>query len=122
MKVLIVDDEEEMLDTMCRLLSSLGYEPTAFASGVEALSRFDELAPDVVILDRNMPEMDGVTCAIKLLDRNPEAKVVLISGYDQDGPDGIQGEIRSLISGYLTKPLDIMELSNLLARLTGNKS
>jgi YesN/AraC family two-component response regulator len=61
--------------------------------------------------------MDGVTCARKILEKDPGSKIVLISGYNEVGPNGIDEETRSLITGYITKPIDVMELSALLKKI-----
>ena len=74
-------------------------------------------SPDLVLLDRNMPEMDGISIAEELVAFDPEAKIVIISGYDEDGPLGIDEQGRRLIKGYLTKPINISDLSELLERL-----
>jgi YesN/AraC family two-component response regulator len=70
-------------------------------------------------MDRNMPKMDGITCAEKILKHHPTAKIIILSGYDEKGPDGIDGRIRCLVSGYLTKPVDTVELAQTLAGIFG---
>ena len=71
--------------------------------------------PDIILMDRNMPEMDGLTCMRKIYESDKTARFILISGYDEEGPNGIDPGSREMISGYLTKPLDIIELSRLLS-------
>ena len=69
------------------------------------------------LLDRNMPKIDGITCAKKILETDPAARIVMISGYDERGPNGIDAGSKAFIKGYLTKPMDIIELSQVLSRL-----
>jgi len=64
-----------------------------------------------------MPEMDGITCAKKIAEKDSTAKIVIISGYEEKGFNGIDPGTQDLISGYLTKPLGINGLSKTLARL-----
>lgn len=116
-KILVVDDEKEMLKALEDLLESLSYKAITSTSGSEALSAYEEHRPDAVIMDRNIPGMDGVTCMRRIVKRYPDAKVILISGYDQEGPNGIDPETRDSICGYLTKPLDVAELSHVLGGL-----
>ena len=116
-RILVVDDEEGMLVAMKELLGSLGYEAVAAGSGREAIEAYRNSRAEAVIMDRNMPEMDGVTCMERILEMDSNARVVLISGYDQEGPHGIDERTRSAMAGYLTKPVDLMELSQLLRRL-----
>ena len=52
---------------------------------------------------------------------DPSAKVVLFSGYEAAGPQGIDESAARMIEGYLTKPLDIVELSGLLVKLCEEK-
>jgi two-component system chemotaxis response regulator CheY len=116
-RILVVDDEAELLKPVEELLQEIGYDTAFASSGREALSRYESWRPDVVLLDRSMPEMDGITCARKIISRDPGARIVLFSGYEEDGPDGIDARTREFIKGYITKPIDITELSRLLSQL-----
>ena len=82
--------------------------------GGTAVAKYPSWRPHVVLIDRNMPQMDGITCAKLLFDLDPNVRIILISGYDMEGPNGIDGETRALIRAYLTKPIDVMELSRVL--------
>ena len=55
--------------------------------------------------------MSGSACVRKLVSMDPNAKIIIVSGYDGSGPDGIDEDVRRLIKGYLTKPLKLEELS-----------
>ena len=81
--------------------------------------KYKSWRPDLVLLDRNMPEMDGVSCSEKIMDYDPNAKIVIISGYDEDGPSGINERKKRLIKGYLTKPIEMARLSLELAQVLG---
>ncbi len=116
-KILIVDDEKDMCKVMRELLMSLGYQAAYVNSGNAAIVKYKSWRPDLVLLDRNMPEMDGLSCAESVLDYDPDAKIVIISGYDVDGPTGIAEEKKRLIKGYLTKPIEMAKLSTQLARV-----
>ena len=118
-KVLIVDDEREMCRVMEELLKRLGYKAAYVRSGNSAIVKYKSWRPDVVLVDRNMPEMDGVSCSEKIMDYDPHAKIVIISGYDQDGPSGIHEDKKRLIKGYLTKPIEMGRLSEELAQVLG---
>jgi two-component system response regulator AlgR len=72
-------------------------------------------------MDRNMPEMDGIACAECIIQQDPKSKIVLISGYNEMGANGINPETKKLIAGYLTKPIDMVELSQLLSKLLDPK-
>jgi pilus assembly protein CpaE len=110
-KVLIVDDIPETRDHLSKLL---GFEADidvvgAAASGAEAIERAVELVPDVVLMDINMPDMDGIAATELLAAKCPTAAVVMMS---------VQGEAdylrRSMLAGareFLVKPFSSDELT-----------
>ena len=116
-KILIVDDEADMCKLMQDLLETLGYQVASVNSGKAAIVKYDSWRPDAVLLDRNMPQMDGLTCARKIMDHNPDAKILIMSGYDEDESSGMPEEKKKLLRGYLTKPIDMKKLSTLLSQL-----
>lgn len=116
-KILIVDDEHSVLDSLSKLTKSLGYEPISTDKSVEAIKNYGTWAPDVVLMDRSMPELDGITCIKEIRKIDPEAKIVIVSGYEQLGPNGIDEDIKAMIKGYLTKPCGVEELSLMLSQV-----
>jgi PAS domain S-box-containing protein len=118
-KILIVDDESEMCKSMEELLTGIGYRTHSVNSGSAAVIEYQSWHPDAVLLDRNMPEMDGISCGEQIMDFDPNAKIVIISGYDEQEPVALTEERKRFIRGYLTKPIDMNELSSVLAQLLG---
>ncbi|MBW1669077.1 MAG: PAS domain S-box protein [Deltaproteobacteria bacterium] len=116
-QVLIVDDEIEICKVMKELLKEFGYRASYVTSGKEGIAAYKTSKPDLLLVDRSMPEMDGISFAREIMDLDPDAKIVIISGYDQDGPSGIDEQARHLIKGYLTKPVNVKELSGIMAKL-----
>lgn len=114
-KILLVDDEMVVIEPMHQLLDGLGYEVVPATSGKDAISRYQSWKPDVVLMDRNMPEMDGITCAQKILELDPKARIIMVSGYDERGPNGIDDRTEEAIKGYLIKPINMAQLTTLLA-------
>jgi pilus assembly protein CpaE len=110
-RVLIVDDIPETRDHLAKLL---GFEPDievagAASSGAEAITQATKLLPDVVLMDINMPDMDGIAATEKLSAQVPSAAVVMMS---------VQGEAdylrRSMLAGareFLVKPFSSDELT-----------
>jgi CheY-like chemotaxis protein len=116
--VLVVDDEEEILKAMQSLLDSLGYQSAVAASGKEALDKYAAMKPEVVLMDINMPEMDGVNCAEKIFDLNPDAKIAFLSGYGIESMDEFADRIKtSPIKTFLIKPVELADLSTALSSL-----
>ncbi len=116
-KILVVDDETEMLKSMIEMLGILNYNAVSVTNGNDAITKYKSWQPDAMLLDRNMPEMDGPRCAQRILDYDPGSKIILISGYDEKGPNGIDEKTRTSIKGYITKPIDIAELSQVLVQV-----
>ena len=115
--VLVVDDEEEILKAMQNLLDGLGYQSAVAKSGEAALELYESRKPEVVLMDINMPEMDGVNCAEKILDLNPHAKIAFISGYEINGLDEFGDRIKDSIQTFLIKPVELADLSTTLTRM-----
>jgi YesN/AraC family two-component response regulator len=84
---------------------------------MDALKTYSEIAPDVVLMDRGMPKMDGVTCARRIVERDPLARIIIVSGYEETGPNGIDANAKHLIKGYLTKPCKMEDLSEAISRV-----
>jgi two-component system chemotaxis response regulator CheY len=73
-------------------------------------------------MDRVMPEMDGTVCIEKIVEMDPKANIVIISGYNDSGPNGIDDKVRGVIKGYLTKPFKVDELSHVISRALQDRS
>jgi two-component system cell cycle sensor histidine kinase/response regulator CckA len=115
--VLLVDDEADILRAMQGLLKRLNYLPVFAENGAQAVKLYESRRPDLVLLDVNMPEMDGLECARQILAVDPEAKVVVYSGYEPSQTKLPELLDRKLLKGYLTKPVDIAELSRFLSEV-----
>jgi len=108
--ILLVEDEEAVRAFGKRALTSRGYTVKEAASGVEAMRILDELdgKVDLVVSDVVMPEMDGPTLMRELRKRNPELKIIFVSGYAEDAfrqnlPEGEE-------FGFLPKPFSLKQL------------
>jgi two-component system, OmpR family, KDP operon response regulator KdpE len=110
-KILIVDDEPQILRFLRASLPPHGYNCVEAATGVEAMSVFAKERPDVVILDLGLPDQDGfaVIAAIRAGSLTP---IIILSARSD-----VEGKVKALELGaddYVTKPFDMAEL---LARL-----
>ena len=112
-RILIVDDELVVRDSLARWFTAEGYEAKALASAREAL----EVATqewDLALLDNKMPGMDGMELEAKLKEADPELVLIMMTGYAT-----VDTAVKALKNGaydYLTKPVDPDELSHLVAK------
>ncbi|MFZ1767987.1 MAG: response regulator [Caldilinea sp.] len=109
-RVIVVDDESSSREGLCALLTAEDLDIQALSSGKELLRRMPELAPDVILLDVMMPEMDGyaVCRELKQSVAFQHIPVILITALD-----AVQDRVRGLEVGadeFLTKPVSRLEL------------
>ena len=107
-KVLIADDEKDVLEIMKKKVSAAGYDVVVAADGEEAWMKIVQESPDVILLDLTMPKLDGLDL-LRRLRQNPPSKkwqpVIIVSarGELEDMKRGIDLEA----DHYLSKPCDI---------------
>ncbi len=110
--ILLVDDQRLMREGLRTLLEM---EPGMrvvgeAANGQEALELYAKLAPDVVLMDVRMPVMDGVEATRQLLARWPQARIVILTTFDDD--EYVFDALRAGALGYLLKDVSIQELAD----------
>jgi pilus assembly protein CpaE len=110
-RVLIVDDIAETRETVRRLLQfDTTIEVVGGAqSGLEAIAQCDQLKPDVVLMDINMPDMDGIEATGIIRKKNPYTQIIILSV--QDHPDYIKKAMFFGARGFISKPPMIDELT-----------
>jgi two-component system response regulator MprA len=111
-RILVVDDDPSVLRMLARSLGAEGHEVEAAADGGAALAAVERRAPDAVVLDVAMPDMDGLAVCRRLRDRGLTAPVVLLTARDTVA-DRVAG-LEAGADDYLVKPFAVEEL---LARL-----
>ena len=115
MDILICDDEPLAVERLSRLVSQLGHQVIATAQhGQQALEMVQQFEPDVVLLDIQMPEMDGLSCAQHLAHFNPTPAIVFCTAFDEHALQAIQSQAK----GYLLKPIAKDDLETVLESVT----
>jgi DNA-binding NtrC family response regulator len=107
-KVLLVDDEAEYVQTLVKRLGRRKIRATAVHNGASALERLESGPPDVVVLDLKMPGMDGIATLREIKKRYPLVEVIMLTGHAD-----LEVAIEGLELGafdYLMKPTDIDDL------------
>jgi CheY-like chemotaxis protein len=117
--VLVVDDERDIRSSVSALIEYLGYRAETAADGKEGLAKFRSQKPDAVLMDINMPAMDGVTCIEEIFKFDPKANISLFTGYNRDIVEELSPKARASIKGYIPKPISLEALSQLLAKALG---
>lgn len=107
--VLLIDDDREFLDILSERLTIRGMEVTTAASGQTALDLMAKERFDVVVLDLQMPEMDGLQVLAQLAARNSTQPVILLTGHATVSR-GVQA-MKLGATDVLEKPVDIRELA-----------
>jgi CheY-like chemotaxis protein len=114
MKVLIVDDEEELRMILSEQLRHHGLEILEAANGLESLWQVKHERPDVIVLDLTMPRLDGIEALKRIHRFDPKIKVIVLTGSE----DPVQHQrARSFgASEVFTKPYDLEQLARMIAR------
>ena len=120
-KVLLVDDEDSLRKVMRDLLERDGYDVAEARDGVQALDQIDRVGPDIIVLDLNLPGLDGYGVLSHLRSRPATASIpviVLTAKGDEDN------EVRVFELGaddFLTKPFRARALSARLEAVLGRR-
>jgi two-component system cell cycle sensor histidine kinase/response regulator CckA len=112
--ILLVEDEEGLRQLNARGLTSRGYTVLEAANGVEAIEVLERNGGkvDLVVSDVVMPEMDGPTLARELRSRNPDLKIIFVSGYAEDAFEKHLPNRDKVKYGFLAKPFTLKQLVN----------
>lgn len=105
--ILVVDDDPNIRDVVCFALDKAGMSPTAAKNGAEALKLAEVKTPDLIVLDINMPEMDGLDVC-RSIRRDSEVPILFLSSRDDEIDRVIGLELGA--DDYVTKPFSPREL------------
>lgn len=107
-RILIVDDEPAVREALRRSLAFEGYDTQVAVDGVDALARAEAYAPDLIVLDIQMPRMDGLTAARRMRAAGSTVPVLMLTARDTVG-DRVTG-LDAGADDYLVKPFELDEL------------
>ena len=109
MKILIVEDEERLNQLILKVLRKTGYTTDSAFDGEQALDLFFENSYDLIVLDLNLPKLDGMEVLKSIRQDNPNIPVIILSARSEIS-DKIQG-LDDGANDYLTKPFHFEELT-----------
>ncbi|GGV90141.1 response regulator transcription factor [Streptomyces gelaticus] len=107
-RILIVDDEPAVREALQRSLAFEGYDTEVAVDGLDALARAASYAPDLIVLDIQMPRMDGLTAARRLRSSGTTTPILMLTARDTVG-DRVTG-LDAGADDYLVKPFELDEL------------
>ncbi len=113
-RILVIDDEPRMVDSLRTLLTMEGYQVVGENDAHKAIQRLEESDFDLVITDIKMPGFDGIEILSRAKEKDPYMGVILITGYAS--LDTARHAIDKGAFGYLTKPLEMDELKLLVSQ------
>ncbi|MDF2441352.1 MAG: hypothetical protein JWN98_2336 [Abditibacteriota bacterium] len=121
LRVLLVDDHEDMLTMLQFMMARRGYQVQIAASGEAALAAAPEFAPHVVVSDIGLPGINGyqLLAALRQRDDLTSFKAVALTGFDADQEDT---STPSRFDAQLTKPVDFESLFQLIEQLANDKA
>jgi len=119
-RVLLVDDEEEFVETLAQRLEVREFDVITALNGAEALEQLEREDADLVILDLQMPGEDGISVLRKIKELKPLVEVIMLSGHAT-----VETAIEGMKLGafdFLIKPTETEELVEKINRAFGRKS
>lgn len=113
-KILVADDDYDIITSMFVMLKSKGYDVITAGCGEEALAKFTEFKPDIILLDLMMEKFDsGVTVCKKIRETDNNVKIYLISAVGEESPD-IPEAHEMGFNGTMSKPITPERLLRLI--------
>lgn len=119
-RVLIVEDEETLCESLKRVLAREGYEADGVNSAETALPKIEDLAYDLIITDINLPGIDGIELLKKIRERSPEQIVVIITAYASI--ETAVGALRAGAYDYVIKPIIHEEIKRIVSNALRERS
>lgn len=118
-KVLLVDDEEEFVETLAERMRNRGMDVSTSTSGADALELVEDDSFDVVVLDLKMPGIDGIEALKRIKSRRPDIQVVLLTGH-ATVETGVEAMKLGAVE-FLEKPVELESLTETIHKAKATK-
>src|SRR6266542_6384228 len=116
MKVLVVDDDVDLLDLTTYALRRVGYSVFAAVDGTQALHRWETENPDIILLDANLPKLNGFEVCRRIRHES-ETPIIMITARDEE-EDVLRG-LQLGADDYVTKPFSMRQLAARMKTVLG---
>lgn len=116
-KVLIVDDASFMRTRCAKILTEKGYEAFEAVNGADAVVKYREVKPDIVLMDITMPEMDGLAALKAITGEDPKACIIMCSAVGQQSM--VMEAIQAGAKDFVVKPFEPDRLMEAIGKLVG---
>lgn len=119
LNVMVVDDSAITVKKMVSLLEKLGHSIAATCdTGIEAVHSYSKYKPDLITMDITMPDMDGIAATEKIIEKYPEALILIVTSHGQK--QMVLNAIKAGAKGYLLKPIQEESLVEALEKIINN--
>ena len=118
--ILVVEDDVDLLELYEEVLQANAYNVVKATNGLEAISTYKKMLPDLVIMDGNMSEMDGYEAFSKIKKTDNDARVVIVTGYSESEPKSRKALEQGLIA-IISKPVGIDTLLEIVKKYSPDK-
>jgi CheY-like chemotaxis protein len=119
-RILVVEDEAVVLHTLELILKQHGYEVRGACNGAEALAIAGAFAPNILLCDINLPDMDGIRISLEIKQAAPDCRIVLLSGEITSTELLQEAEQQGHRFEVLAKPTEPQQLLRVLAGQDGS--
>jgi len=111
--ILIVDDDVDLLENTAFMIKGMGHDIFTARDGDEGVTKYKDVKPNLTFMDVRMPKMDGYDAFFKIKQYDPNAKIILITAYNQDEKKYLKAKSMSLVDA-ISKPYSFDTLEELI--------
>ena len=116
LNVMVVDDSAITIKKITKLLTESGHKVVCSCdTGLKAVESYGEVKPDMITMDITMPDMDGITATRKIIEKYPEALIIMVTSHGQQAM--VLDAIKAGAKGYLLKPIKLEPLKQALDQI-----
>jgi CheY-like chemotaxis protein len=115
--VLVVDDNQDVANSLVEAITRYGYPAKAVYSGEDAVRETATFLPDMVLVDLSMPELDGCETIARMRQKRPAAEIIMVAVTGLTGDEHRQRAYDAGFDLFVSKPLGADKLKELLALL-----